>query len=380
MTEEKGRRESVARAKRVVIKLGTRVATLENGRIAQSRLFSVIEVVTSLRDEGREVLVVSSGAVGLGRDALGLDHTPEDLEERQACAAVGQSRLMNLYQRGFERLGLACGQLLLTQGDFDDRLRYLRLRGTLQRLLEMGVIPIINANDAVSTEELAFSEKERRPVFGDNDKLSALVAARLDAELLVMLTDVEGVYDADPRTNPDARVRQQVRSLSELGDISSKSDSGVGRGGMRSKVEAANIAARAGCDVVIASGLRTEALARVLDGAPEGTWFPARSELHARERWIAFAAAQRGALHIDAGAVEALRRRGASLLAAGVVRVDGDFTQGDVVELVGPDGERVGRGMVYCDSEAARNWSGGERPSGARNHHALVHRDHLVLD
>ena len=275
---------------------------------------------------------------------------------------------------------MTCGQVLLTQGDFDDRLRYLRLRGTLQRLLRMNVIPVINANDAVSTEELAFFEKERRPVFGDNDKLSALVAARLDASLLVVLTDVEGVYDADPRAHPEARVIERITSSAQLGEISSRSGSGVGRGGMRSKVEAATVAARGGCDVVIASGMIAGTLSRVLDGVPLGTWFPARSQLPARERWIAFAAAQRGALHIDAGAVEALRSRGASLLAAGVESVVGDFVQGDVVELVGPDGERVGRGIVYCDSELARSWIAGSPPVGVRNHHALVHRDHLVLD
>lgn len=372
-------RPEVAGARRVVIKLGTRVLTRPDGRIAQGRLFDIIEVAADLRGQGREVIMVSSGAVGLGRDALGLRRTPDDLEERQACAAVGQSRLMNLYQEGFGRLGLACGQVLLTQDDFDHRMRYLRLRGTLQTLLRLGVVPVINENDAVSTEELAYLEAGGRPVFGDNDKLSALVAARLDADLLVLLTDVEGVYDADPREHPGARVRSRVEPSDVLGEIGAQSGSGVGRGGMRSKVEAGLVASRAGCCAIIASGLVPGNLARALAGDEVGTLFPARPGLPARQRWIAFAAACRGALHLDAGALRALTERGASLLAAGVTRVEGDFEPGEVVALRGPDGGLVGRGIVYCDAESARRWCQGEPPAGVRNHHALVHRDHLVM-
>jgi glutamate 5-kinase len=371
-------RPPVSAAQRVVIKLGTRVLTHDDGTLALARLFGVVEAAAGLARAGREVLIVSSGAVGLGRDALGLAGQPLSLADRQACAAVGQSRLMGLYDAGFSRLGQVAAQVLLTQSDFDDRERYLNLRGTLAALLRRGVVPIINENDAVATEELAFIEGDGRPVFGDNDRLAALVATKLGADLLVLLTDVEGVYESDPRVDPAAALLSVVTGGERI--AAGASGSGVGRGGMRSKVEAAAIAARAGCHAVIASGRRLGALGEVLAGADRGTWFPAGPGLAARQRWIAFAAAPRGVLRLDPGAVSALLGRGASLLAAGVSAVEGDFQRGDVVELRGPDGALVGRGIVHCGAADARLWAGGQPPDGARNHDALVHRDHMVLE
>jgi glutamate 5-kinase len=373
-------RPQLAATRRLVLKLGTRVLTHDDGRLALARLFAVVERAAALRAAGKEVLLVSSGAVGLGRDALGLARIPDELNERQACAAVGQTRLMGLYDGGFARLGQVCGQVLLNQSDFDDRLRYLNLRSTLTTLLRRGVIPVINENDAVSTEELAFVAGERQRIFGDNDRLSALVAAKLGADLLVLLTDVPGLYDRDPRTHPDPRLLERVDDADALGPVPASPGSELGRGGMRSKVEAAALAARSGCHAVIATGMDASVLSRVVAGEAVGTWFPARGGLGARRRWIAFAVAPRGVLHLDAGAVAAVRHRGASLLAAGVTRVEGSFKQGDVVELRGPGGEAVGRGMVYCDAGEAEAWAAGRPPAGARNHHALVHRDHLVLE
>jgi len=373
-------RPEVAGADRVVLKLGTRVLTHDDGRLALARLFAVVEAAAQLRRQGKDVLLVSSGAVGLGREALGFAATPDELEERQACAAVGQTRLMGLYQEGFSRLGLVCGQTLLTQGDFDDRERYLNLRATLNALLRRGVVPVINENDAVSTEELAFVRQGRARVFGDNDQLSALVAAELDADLLVLLTDVGGLYDRDPRLHPQARLVTRVDDLDHLGVVVTGPASEVGRGGMRSKIEAARIAARAGCHAVIASGRDPGVLPRVLAGEELGTWFPARAGLDARRRWIAFAVAPRGVLHLDAGAVEAVRSRGVSLLAAGVERVEGRFRRGDVVDLRGPDGALVGRGMVNWDADVARAWSNGAPPVDIKNRDSLVHRRHLVLE
>ena len=370
-------RAAVAQAQRVVIKLGTRVLTNDDGGIALSRLFAVVEAAMRCQRAGREVILVSSGAVGLGCSALRLAQTPTALAERQVCAAVGQSRLMGLYQEGFDRLGITCGQVLLTQGDFDDRVRCLNLRATLLAMLRHGVVPVINENDAVSTEELAFIEGAERPVFGDNDKLSALVAAELEASLLILLTDVEGIYDRNPRHHPDANLLPVVKSGADIeasGPLSAAS-----RGGMRSKLEAARIAARSGCNAVIASGRRIGALDEVLDGQQTGSWFPAEDALGARHRWIAFAAAPRGQLALDRGAVNALRNQGASLLAAGVTAVEGAFAEGDVVVLVAPDGSEVARGLVSCSADTAREWCAGARPAGVRNHHALVHRDHMVL-
>jgi len=373
-------RPEVASARRVVLKVGTRVLTQDTGRLALSRLFAVVEAAVDLRESGREALIVTSGAVGLGKDALGLAESPTDLAERQACAAVGQTRLMSLYQEGFARLGATCGQVLLTQGDFDDRLRYLNLRTTLQALLRRGVVPVINENDAVATEELALVEDDPRPVFGDNDRLSALVATKLGADLLVLLTDVDGVYDADPRSNPGARLLSRVDAAETALSGAGGARSAASRGGMRSKVEAASIAARSSCHAVIASGRLPGVAQRVLAGEEVGTWFPAKPGLPSRQRWIAFATAARGALHLDAGAVAAVRERGASLLAAGLTRVEGEFRAGDVVALHGPDGASVGRGMASVDADTARRWARGERPAGARNRHAVVDRDDLALD
>ena len=364
----------------MVLKLGTRVVTHPDGRVALPRIFSVVETAARLRAEGRQVLIVSSGAVGLGVEALGFTRMPADLMERQACAAVGQTRLMGLYEAGFQRLGQVCGQVLLTRGDFEDRLRYLNLRSTLQTLLRHGVIPVINENDAVSTEELAFVDEGRRHVFGDNDGLSALVAAKLDADLLVLLTDVAGVYDRDPREHPGARLLQRLELGVEEVAASERPGSEAGRGGMRRKLEAARLVARAGCHAVIASGVEPGALDAVLAGEEAGSWLPAEKGLDGRRRWIAFAAATRGRLEIDEGAVRALRERKASLLAAGVRQVEGDFEVGDVVELRGPGGESVGRGIAFWDAAATRAWCAGEPPAGIRNHDALIDRDNMILE
>jgi glutamate 5-kinase len=368
-------RPELAAARRLVIKLGTRVLTHDDGRLALARLFGIVEAAAALRRAGREVIVVSSGAVGLGCELLGFEGPPPSLAERQACAAVGQSRLMDLYQEGFSRLGVVTAQVLLTQADFGDRVRYLNLRNTLSALLRHEVIPVINENDAVATEELALQGEH---VFGDNDRLSALVATKLGADLLVLLTDVPGVYERDPRRDTAASL------LTRLDPEASPEVAGAGtrasRGGMRSKLEAARIAARAGCHAVIASGREAGTLERVLAGDEVGTWVPAGQGLPARRRWIAFGSPVRGTLHLDVGAVRALRERGASLLAPGVARLEGTFAEGDVVELRGPDADLIGRGIVSCAVDEAGRWIVGEAPGDVRNHDALVHRDHLVLE
>jgi glutamate 5-kinase len=263
-------RPAVAAARRIVVKLGTRVLTHDVGGLALARMFGIVETVA--REKGREFLIVSSGAVELGREFLGLDATPADIELRQACAAVGQTRLMALYQDGFSQYGLKCGQVLLTQSDFDDEARYRNLCRTLTTLLERGVVPIINENDAVATEELELHSGNNRPAFGDNDRLSALVAARLNADLLVLLTDVKGLYHRDPRRHDEARLLTRVDPSEDVSAGSAGSP--AGRGGMRSKVEAAAVAVRGGCEVVIASGRESDSLERVLRGDEVGTWFP----------------------------------------------------------------------------------------------------------
>lgn len=372
-------RPAVSEARRVVLKVGTRVLTQSDGRLALTRLYALVEAIAELRERGREVLLVSSGAVGLGRDALGLSRTPAELATRQACAAVGQSRLMELYSDGLDRLGLVAAQVLLTEDDFDNRDRYLNLGQTLHALLKHGAIPVINENDAISTVELAMRAHGGRSVFGDNDRLSALVASELDCDLLVLLTDVDGVFERDPRADPDAQLIACVDDLD--GGIAELTGAGsdAGRGGMRSKFEAAQIAARFGCHAVIASGTRLGALGRVIQGESEGTWFPARGSMKARHRWIAFASRVRGVVHVDHGAVDAVVNRNASLLAAGVTGIEGRFVRGDVVEVRDPDGALVARGLIRVDAEHYREWRRGVSEEDLQSHSAVVRSNQLVV-
>ena len=375
-------RSELRSAQRIVIKIGTRVLTHDDGRMALGRFFLLVETAAALRAEGREVLLVSSGAVGLGAEALSLPGTPEDLVARQACAAIGQSRLMGLYQAGFAHFGTPCAQILLTQSDFENRERYLNLRSTLVEILRRGAVPIINENDAVSTAELVYLEgaAPMQPVFGDNDQLSALVAAKLDADLLVLLTDVEGVYPDDPRSAPEMHWIDVLSEPESASIGAGGSASGAGRGGMRSKLHAAATASQSGCHVVIASGRKPGVLNQIVAGEAAGTWIPKRAGMPARHRWLAHAASPSGILVLDAGAVDALYERNASLLPAGVTTITGDFERGEVVEMHTPDGLCIGRGAVHCDSTEARAWCQGTPPEGARSSHALIRRDQMVLE
>lgn len=386
-TTSRGRsvcRPTVAMTRRWVVKLGTGVLTEADGRLAEGRLRLHLRALAALHRRGHQVVLVSSGAVGLGRHLLGLECSPEDPRLRQACAAVGQTRLMSFYEHVLAEEGVTCGQLLLNQGDFDDRRRCLGLRQALQTMLGHGLVPVLNENDAVAAERLPEGVAERL-VFSDNDRLAALVANELSCGLLLLLTDVPGVYDADPRSSPGARLLSRIDDLGPLGELSMEPGSGGGRGGMASKVEAVRVARSGGCQAVIASGLEETTIADVLRGDEVGTWFPAGEALPSRCRWIAFATAPRGILHLDRGAVEALRWRRASLLPVGVRRVEGFFQRGDVVVMLGPDGETVGRGLALYDSKTMGELCG-ERLFGSRlsaeqkGPNALLRRTHVVLE
>lgn len=373
-------RPEVAAARRIVLKLGTRVLADESGRLAMDRLRRVIDTAADLQEAGREVVLVSSGAVGLGRRLLGARllgaDAVDDAAVRRACAAAGQSRLMGAYQRRFADRGLICAQVLLTEEDFDHRRRCLELRATLCRLLDCGAVPVLNENDAVAHGALGRHEPADRTVFSDNDRLAALVGAEIGADLVVLLTDVDGVYDRDPRLDETARVVHRLTDLAEvLSRIDATPGSGLSRGGMRAKVLAARIAARAGAEAVIA---KADAVHQVVAGAEEGSWLRATSAPPARRRWIAWAAAPRGTLHLDAGAVTALCQRHASLLSVGVHRVDGTFAVGDVVELRGPTGELIGRGRMSYDATTVRAWCRGVAPEG--DHNCLLRRDDVFLE
>ena len=350
-------RPSFSQAKRIVIKLGTRVLTDSNGELAVHRLHELMEQIAAWRSHGSEVLLVSSGAVGLGAKRLGMDTPIQGIANKQAAAAVGQSQLMALYAQGFQALGVEVGQVLLTHADFEDRTRYLNIRNTFLSLLRHGALPIINENDAVSIAELQ-DTGVAEPVFGDNDKLSAVVASKLSADLLILLTDVPGLYDKDPSKHPDATL---LTCVEDQHFEATKPNSSVGRGGMYTKVEAAQIAVRAGCHAIIASGIEKGELSGIYNGEVRGSWFPARTGMSARHRWIAWGSPAKGILRLDSGAILALQERGASLLARGVVTVEGQFGRGDVVELRSETDKVIGRGMISCNAEAAQAWVAGEQ-------------------
>lgn len=372
---EAAARPSVAEARRVVIKIGTRVITDDDGFLASSRLSALVATAAAARQAGREVILVSSGALGLGIRVLGFDGAPKRREQRRACAAVGQAQLMSLYEHRFGLHGLTCGQVLVGQGEFHDRDRHLQLRRTLEALLSRGVVPILNENDAVGGEVVESITGEPRPIFGENDRLAALIAGTLEAQLLVLLTDVPGVYDKHPGQHPDATLLSVIVEAPQVDFGAAGSTSS--RGGMRSKVDAAFVAATGGCQAVIASGRNGGTLSHLLAGEEVGSWFPARGTLAARDRWIAFSTACRGTLQLDQGAVDALRGGTASLLTAGVVNAVGDFKAGDVVELRGPNGRVVGRGQIKYPAPEVRRWVYGHPQEAGPK--PLIRRNFIVL-
>jgi glutamate 5-kinase len=376
----------VSQSRRIVIKLGTAVVMHEEGGVALSRFNSFVEAIADLKREGRELLLVSSGAVGLGAERLGLTGRPQLLPLKQACAAVGQGRLMSLYSEAFDRLGVNTAQVLLTEEDFSNRRRYLNLRSTITRLLDLGVIPIINENDTVSTVELesvsAYSHVKIN--FGDNDKLSALVASKIEAELLMILTDVEGLYTADPASATDAQLIAVVEEITPaIEALAAEGRAGrTGRGGMKTKLEAARIAARSGCAVIIASGKIENVINRLFAGESFGTLFLPSTAIRGRRRWIAFATTVKAAIVINDGARTALVERKASLLAAGVEEIRGSFERGDAVSILDAQGREFARGIVNYSSSEARKISGLRSDKidemiENRNYDALITRDNI---
>jgi glutamate 5-kinase len=360
-----------------VVKVGSSSLRGPDGRLDRLQVRNLAEQLVAAREAGTQLVLVSSGAVAAGMGLLGLDRRPLDLPTLQACAAVGQGELIQEYQQVLASHGLTCAQILLSQDDFVRRTRYLNARTSIQRLLELGAMPVINENDAVATEELSY---------GDNDHLAALVASMLDAELLVLLSDVEGLYSGDPRSDPDAELVARVDDVDAL-DLGAIGGVGsyVGSGGMRTKVESARVAVRSATHAVVADARRPGVLAEVLDGEDVGTWFVAQPQrVEARRLWIGFALSVHGRVHVDAGAAEALRQRGTSLLAVGVVRADGSFSPGDAVEVVDPDGRVVARGLTnYGVADvsrlAGRSTTDAVETYGTAFAREVIHRDDLVV-
>ena len=391
------RKKILEQSKRVVVKLGTAVLMAEEGGLAMSRFYSFVEGLARLKKSGRDVLLVTSGAIGLGKQKLGLSQTPKLLPQKQACAAVGQGRLMALYSEAFERQGLVAAQILLTEEDISSRKRYLNLRSTIFELLSMGVIPVINENDTVSTAELEPIKDgaEIKVNFGDNDKLSALVASKIDADLLMILTDVEGLYTSDPSTNKDAKLINLVEKftpeIDELADEKpSINKSKPGRGGIKSKLAAAKIATQSGCNVIIAGGKIPDVIDQIFQVKDLGTMFLSLSDTNqkhksnSKSRWIAFATTVKASLVVNQGAKDALTKRKASLLPAGIINVIGSFERGDVVSITDENGVEFARGMVNYSSKEAQKLVGMHSDKidaivENRNYDAMVTRDNLAF-
>ena len=364
-------------AQRIVIKLGTHILTREDGGVAASRLGKLVGQCAHLvQSGGKKVILVSSGAVGMGRFALGLDQAA-DLAAKQACAAVGQALLMGQYRRHFARHGLVTAQLLVTADDFSNRRRYLNLRETFERLLALGVIPIVNENDSVSTMELR--EDVRTHSFGDNDLLSALVASKLGADLLLILTNVDGIFDGDPRQNPNAKRIDEVKDFDLLQKLGLNGQSAYGRGGVTSKIEAARLASLGGVRTIIASGFKRNAILECT-----GTLVAPRVKLSDRKRWIGLSSGFGGVVQINDGAAEALIEKEASLLPSGVTGVRGTFNANEVVSVETEQGREIGRGIVYFSSEQLALIQGCHSREiseklGRTDHQEVIHRDHLVV-
>ena len=360
----------------VVVKIGTSSLTDTEGIIRRDAIVKLCQEVAAACASGHQVVIVTSGAIGAGLPALGLggDKRPRDAQTLQAVSAVGQSRLMGVYSEELDRHSLVGGQVLLAPLDFVDRRQYLQARGTLTRLLELGVIPIVNENDAVADDEIRF---------GDNDRLAALVSHLVDAELLVLLTDTSGLLSADPRVDPNASLIEEIVEFDQqLDDIAGGPGTPGGSGGMASKVSAAKIAAWSGVRTVIAAAHRDEVLLDAINGVPGvGTTVAAHErDLPARKLWIAFAVRSSGLVSVDAGARKALERGGTSLLAAGVVGVSGEFDVDDAVEIADESGEVFAKGLVRMSSATLTDASGHSRSELPVEVPAqVVHADDLVI-
>jgi len=367
---------SLTSFRRIVVKVGSSLLIdAKAGEVRADWLKALAADIAKLHRDGRDVLVVSSGSIALGRSRLKLPSGALKLEESQAAAAVGQIALARIWSEVLGAHGIGAGQILVTLQDTEERRRYLNARSTISKLLEWRVVPVINENDTVATNEIRY---------GDNDRLAARVATMTSADLLVLLSDIDGLYTAPPAANPDARLIPVVEAVTaDIEAMAGAAESELSRGGMRTKIEAAKIATSAGTHMLIASGKIAHPLQAIADGGP-CTWFltPA-NPVTARKRWIAGSLEPKGTLVIDAGAVAALRA-GKSLLPAGVIRVEGQFARGDAVVVRGPDTHEIGRGLVAYDAENAerikgRSSSDAAQILGISGRAEMIHRDDLVV-
>ena len=362
---------------RIVVKLGTSVLTGGTPKLDHPHMVELVRQCAELYKQGKDIIICTSGAIAVGRHRLGFPEIPNTVANKQMFAAVGQSRLMQMWERYFEIYGIHVGQILLTRADVTNRKRYLNARDTLQTLLENRIVPVINENDAVATEEIKV---------GDNDNLSALVSTLAEADLLLLLTDQPGLFTADPRTNPDAQLISEVNKIDEtVKALAGGSVSGLGVGGMATKLQAADVARRAGADVVIAAGSAPNVIARIASGESVGTRFPAlENPLENRKRWIFAGRKPQGCVVIDAGAARALLENGRSLLPAGITAVTGTFERGDTICIEGANGQELARGISRYASGDLQKIIGLrsdqiEERLGYGYGTVVVHRNDLIL-
>ncbi|HAA90767.1 MAG: Glutamate 5-kinase [Thermoanaerobacterales bacterium 50_218] len=374
---EKRVREELPKARRLVVKVGTKLLCGNTGQLDMKRMRALTHDLAEVWKHGREVVLVSSGAIGAGVGRLGLSRVPQTIPEKQAAAAVGQGILMHLYEKLFAQEGIVVAQVLLTREDITNRMRYLNARNTLETLFHYKVIPIVNENDTVAVEEIRF---------GDNDTLAALVACVVDADLLVLLTDMEGFFTRDPHKSGEGKLIHQIEEITpEIEALAGGKGSPLATGGMETKIQAAKITMEAGIPLIIASGLHEGTLLRILEGEEVGTLFvPRHDRMQARKRWIAFGSSVQGRIWIDEGAVVALLRNGKSLLPSGVTDVEGCFEKGAVVSVVDPSGREVARGITNYSADEIRLIKGKKTKEireilGYKDYDEVIHRDNLTV-
>ena len=375
MTMDK--RTGLKKAKRIVVKVGTSTITYDTGKLNLRRMEGLVRELADLVNQGREMILVTSGAVAAGMDRMGLKKRPGTMPEKQALAAIGQGMLMHIYETLFAGYGQTAAQVLLTKENSVRHNQYTNSRNALLALLKMGSVPVINENDAIAVDELKI---------GDNDTLSATVATLVDADALVLLSDVEGLYTANPQTDPEARLLSQIDEITpSIEKMAGGAGSQMGTGGMYTKLQAAKIAVNAGVTMLIASGARDGVLRDVLEGQPVGTLFAAKEEhLKVRKGWLAFGRRIDGDLVVDAGCAEAMLHGGSSLLAAGIVAVEGDFVAGNTVRVLDPAQREIARGIVNYEIAAVRKIMGLQTNEIAavlpgQLHNEVIHRDNMVL-
>ena len=372
-----GNRELLQKKNRIVVKVGSSTLTHETGKLNYHRIERLAMEIADLANQGKEMVLVSSGAVSAGMGPLGLSARPKTIREKQAVAAVGQGVLMHTYEKMFREYGQNVGQVLLTRMDAQDRKKFMNSRNTLLTMLQMGVIPIINENDVVAIDEFKI---------GDNDTLSAMVSNFIEADLLIILSDVDGLYTANPQIHPEARIIPVVTEVDKhVYDIAGGAGSSIGTGGMYTKIQAASIATSSGVDMVIASGSEDGVLRRICQGEDVGTWFTAKdSNLHTKKRWLLSGGKSRGSLIVDGGCRNALVEHGSSLLPVGIAAVEGEFHEGDIVNVM-YEGLVIAKGIVNYNSESVEAIKRHKTDDITKIlghegvYEEVIHRDNLVV-